>query len=137
MYSKNWEQKIFTIATTHYFDIIVSEEGVFLMKLPPSTAKATSALFGGLGGAMVKKLETKIGDSIRDLWINRENNLIQNKYKEHAYLFVPKDEIKNKITVKNYLFSSIVTFSGEKKIKLKNAAKEGHALKKQMANIFM
>ncbi len=137
MYSKNWKQKIFSFATTYYFDIIFSEEGLFLMKHPPSTAEATEALFGRLVGDMVKRLDTKIGGDFRDSWLDKDNNLVREEYKKYAYLFISKDEIKNKVTVKNYLFSSLVTICGDKKIKLTNTVKAGSELKTQMNSLFI
>ncbi|HLD60521.1 MAG TPA: hypothetical protein VJA27_00055 [Patescibacteria group bacterium] len=135
MYSKDWEQKAFTIASTNNFDILINKEGFYLIKIPSSSTRSADALFGGAGASFTRGLDERVNRSFRSAWLDKDDNVTSNSFQGHVHTFVPRDLVKERVVIEKHLFDSILVVNGEKKIKLKNNKKEINALQEQLANI--
>ncbi len=131
-YSQDWERtKIFTLSILPRFDILITEQFLYLIELPKSlTHDVGGVMLGALGQSIATSAEKKAGNKVRQTWLDSNKQLISHEYEKIAFLKIPKEELKNSILLKKSFRQKLAIFSyNNKKIYLQNSKLEYERLK--------
>jgi hypothetical protein len=107
VYSKDWKKEEFiTISSESYFDIAVSKDFVYIIKIPKSGFQgAITFVLGGVPGLVAGPLfEKKNRDKMRTKWLDVNNQFISDAYTKYLYMQIPIQDLKNSFTRVNNKF---------------------------------
>jgi hypothetical protein len=108
-YSEDWRQEVFAFGSLPFFDLMIDEEHLYLIKMPKwehpgfkeKLILVLTFLFSGFGllGAFsvgdIRK--RKYYKTYRSLWIDSNHKLISQSYKKDVFIKIPLNELKNNI----------------------------------------
>jgi len=120
-YSQNWERtKVFTLSVLPRFDILITQQFLYLIELPTSLTHDTGGiLLGVLGQTIANSAEKKAVDKVRSAWLDSNQQLISNEFEKIVLLKIPKENLKNSIVLKKSFRQKLATFTyNDKKIAL-------------------
>lgn len=117
-YSKDWSRaKVFAFVSVPRFDILITKENFYLLKMP-STQKAGLYLIigllilniiGAIIGAMIgDSSDTKKRAKYRSQWLDSNENLTSKEYEKAIHFRIPLTALKNCISFKKGKFVEIV-----------------------------
>lgn len=124
IYSKDWkDEKLVAISSETYFDLAISKDFIYIIKVPKSGLQgaitlATGGLFGIFAG---RYYERKQRDKIRSNWLDENEQFTIDNCRPHIFLQIPISSLKQSITVEDDRL--IINFDG-KKFKFKNKGEE-------------
>jgi len=143
IYSQEWlRTNGFAVAALPYYDILIDQEGLYVLKLPKPFGRAAGIIIGFLvfriigaiiGAAIGFGIDRKKHQRVRSLWINSDHKLISEEYKRAIFLKIPKEKIKTSITMKGA--RSIKIVYNNEKVVLKRNKKERARLKSCLESI--
>lgn len=131
-YSQDWERaKVFTLSVLPRFDILITEQFLYLIELPKSLAHDIGGVvLGVLGQSIATSAEKKAGNKVRSTWLDSNQQLISLEYEKISLLKIPKEELKNSISFKKSFRQNLAIFTyKDKKIYLQNNRAECDRLK--------
>lgn len=120
-YSQDWERtKVFTLSVLPRFDILVTQQFLYLLELPKSLAHDLGGvLLGGLGQTIANSAEKKAVSKVRSAWLDSNQQLISSEYEKIALLKIPKENLKDSILLKKSFRQRLAIFTyGNEKITL-------------------
>jgi hypothetical protein len=104
-YSKDWiKAKGLAISSLPRFDILITKENFYLLKMPSGSSSTLFLLIGLLIANIIGAvLGAVIGDSrdsnkrsrYRAAWVNPDEKLISREYEKAIYLRIPLETLKN------------------------------------------
>lgn len=124
VYSKDWKKEEFiTFSSESYFDIAISKDYIYIIKIPKSGLQGaiTLATGGALGLLAGSSYEKSSRNKIRIKWLDTNNQFISDDYRKNLLMQIPIQDLKNSITRKN---NKIKIEFNKNKIKLKNSKEE-------------
>lgn len=131
-YSQDWERtKVFTLSVLPRFDILITQQFLYLIELPKSLAHDLGGvLLGGLGQTIANSAEKKAGNKVRSAWLDSNQQLISNEFEKIALLKIPKESLKDSILLKKSFRQKLAIFTyNDKKITLQGDKNEYEKLK--------
>jgi len=125
-YSQGWERtKIMTFSVLPRFDILITEQFLYLIALPTSLAHDVGGMFGIAGSLIAKSAEKKAGNKLRSAWLDSNQQLTSNEYEKIALLKIPKENWKDSVLLKKSFRQKLAIFTcGDKKITLQGNKQE-------------
>ncbi len=92
-YSKNWVKRGLLGRRYQTYDVLITAEGMFVLKMPISFVANFTHLFGALGQLAGYLLQNRVSDKARRLWLDANGALISEAYRDRAEQFVPRTMI--------------------------------------------
>lgn len=120
MYSKDWKDgKLIAISSESYFDVAISKDFIYIIKVPKSGLQGAITLAtGGLLGLFIGPYyEKKQRDKTRASWLDENEQFTIDNCRSYILLQIPISSLKQSIIVKNDRL--VINFEG-KEFKLKN-----------------
>lgn len=120
-YSQNWERtKVFTLSILPRFDILITQQFLYLIELPKNLAHDLGGvLLGVLGQTIANSAEKKAGNKIRSAWLDSNQQLISREYEKIVFLKIPKENLKDSLLLKKSFRQRLAIFTyGNKKVTL-------------------
>jgi hypothetical protein len=122
-YSTDWRQEVFAFGSLPFFDVMIDNEYLYLIKMPEAKLNnvkeyfiSFASLFTGSGligfYAIGDTRKIKYYKTYRLSWVDSDNKLTSQDYEKHVFLKVPLSDLKDKITFgKNKFY---LTYNGKK-----------------------
>ena len=126
-YSQDWERtKVFTLSVLPRFDILITQQFLYLIELPKSLAHDIGGvLLGGLGQTIANSAEKKAGNKVRSAWLDSNQQLISSEFEKIALLKIPKENLKASVLLKKSFRQRLAIFTyNDKKITLQSNKSE-------------
>jgi len=112
------------------FDLMIDDKYLYLIKLPNFKMSLVGSIIGflflGFPGFIIGAIIGTKNDSekkkyYRTAWIDFDNNIISNVYKNHIFLRIPLYKIKTSLIFKKILTNNYISLSyGDVRLTLKN-----------------
>lgn len=136
-YSQDWERiKVFTLSVLPRFDILITQQFLYLLELPKSlTHDLGGVLLGGLGQTIANSAEKKAVSKVRSAWLDSNQQLISSEYEKIVFLKIPIGHLKDSILLKKSFRQRLSIFTyGDKKITLHGNKDEYERLKNYLGS---
>lgn len=128
-YSKDWSKaKAFAIASVSHFDILITKEHFYLLRMPRTQNAALYLIIGlfilNIIGAVIGAMIGEVSDEkkrskFRGQWVGLDEQLISKEYEQAIHFRIPLKALKNCITFSQGKFIEINY--GSEKIILKKS----------------
>jgi hypothetical protein len=124
IYSKDWQKEEFiTISSESYFDIVVTKDFAYIIKVPKSGFQGAITLaLGGLPGLFAgPHFEKKNRDKIRAKWFNVDGQFTPEDCSKFVFMKIPYQELKDSIIRKK---NKVEIIFNKNRLKLKGQKEE-------------
>lgn len=109
-YGEDWMRtKYFAISSLPHFDILVTKDNFYLIKLIKTHGGTIGLILGlvlfNILGAIIGTIIGNSSDrnkrkNYRAAWVNSDQKIISNEYQNNIFLKIPKDNLRNAISFK-------------------------------------
>lgn len=109
-YSEDWRRiQVLAITSLPYYDIMVDENNIYLIKLPKYNSTILGLflgfiffpLIGAFPGAFIgSQIDAKKRKNYRSTWLNFDSKIISQDYKKDIFLKLPLKNFKNNLILK-------------------------------------
>ncbi len=125
-YSQNWERtRIMTFSQLPRFDILITEQFLYLIALPTSLAHDVGGIFGIVGSVVASFAEKKAGNKTRSSWLDSNQQLTSREYEKISPLKIPIENLKDSLLFKKSFRQRMAIFTyGDQKITLQGNKNE-------------
>lgn len=143
-YSADWtRKKIFAIASLPYYDVMVDDNYIYLIKLPKYSGAATGLILGlilanilgaFIGSSIGSSSDTKKRKKYREGWIDSGQRIISQNFEKDVFLKIPINGVKKLLTLEKHRITYIM--EGEKIVLQKNK-QEVERLNNYLSNVYV
>lgn len=121
-YSADWtRKKVFAIASLPYYDVMIDDTYIYLIKLPKYSAAATGLIVGlvlaniigaFIGSSIGSSSDTKKRKKYREGWIDSGQRIISQNFEKDVYFKIPISKAKELLIMEKHRLT--VSSSDEK-----------------------